>query len=69
MLRVACIPLCTATIGEQGQFTIDSEAFGRIKDVVGVWCPFMLVKNKRFSALSEPICSFHYDILFHLMSF
>jgi len=63
MLRVACIPLCTATIGEQEQFAIDSEAFGSIKDVFGAWCPFMLVKNKRFYALSDPICYFRYDIL------
>jgi hypothetical protein len=45
MLRVACILLYTATIGEEGRFTIDSQAFEFNKDVFGVWCPFMLVQE------------------------
>jgi len=45
MLRVACIRLYTAIIDEQKQFTTDSEAFGSVKGVFGVWCLFMFVQK------------------------
>lgn len=69
MLRVACIRLYIATIGEQEQFTTDSEAFGSVKGVFVYRVCLCLCKNKRYYALLEAMCFIHYGYPYFISMF